>query len=59
MVNIQCEMWETVEEIQFAESLEEYGVTECSGPQQRCRRKKNLPIGNLLSRSDLSSLFTE
>lgn len=56
-------MWETVQEIQFGEWLEEYRVTECSGPHWAFNRgvggKKNLPIGNLLSRSDLSSLFTE
>lgn len=56
-------MWETVQEIQFAESLEEYGVIECPGPHWAFNRgvggKKNLPIGNLLSRCDLSSLFTK
>lgn len=38
MVNIQCETWETVQEIQCPELLEEYRVTESSDPHWALNR---------------------
>ena len=64
MMNIQWEMWETVQEIQCAELLEEWRFTKSSDPRWALNRgtrgkNKNLPLRSLLSRYDLSSLFTE